>query len=94
MSGKAIKEGRHFCRGCGRELPAQFCGLFHKDCLKVDKRRRVQELRRKEQERFQVWLRKQVCTNCGVRFGEGAKSDQLTEAPCEPSQRPRAANSG
>jgi hypothetical protein len=93
MSSTAIYDGGYYCRGCGRELPAQFRGLFHEECLKVDKRRRVREQRQREQERFLGWLKKQECRNCGVRIGDVAKSDGLTGSPCEGSQRTKAASS-
>lgn len=70
MSDTAIYQARYFCRGCGQPLPPGFRGQFHAGCLREDKKRRIREQRRKEQEKFRVWLRKQVCQNCGVRGGE------------------------
>jgi hypothetical protein len=55
-----------FCRGCGKELPAGTSLLFHPECRKADKRRRVTDQRRREAERRERWLRRQRCPECGA----------------------------
>ena len=62
----------HYCRGCGLSLPLGSRHLFHKDCLKVDKLRRVRDQRAKELERFLVWLERRTCPNCGKAYGRVA----------------------
>lgn len=85
-SSAASQEPRHhYCRGCGRELPFGFRGHFHKQCLRADKRRRICEQRKREQERFERLLWKQRCPHCGVRYGD-QRSDGNVETPCEASQ--------
>ena len=64
-----VNVARHYCRGCGRLLPPDFKGLFHPDCLKVDKRYRTSEKRRHERERFEAWLKRQRCHDCGAKLG-------------------------
>ena len=76
----------HFCRGCGRELPLGFRGHFHKECLRADKRSRICEQRRREEERFRRRLEQQRCPHCGARY---QRSDGATEASCEASQPPQ-----
>ena len=78
-------QGVHYCRGCGRALPLGFRGHFHKECLRDDKRRRICEQRRREQERFKRFLEKERCLNCGAKFGD-QRSEGATEASCEASQ--------
>jgi len=56
----------HFCRGCGLALPLGSRRMFHKDCLKVDKLRRVRGQRQKELKRFLLWVQKQTCPYCGL----------------------------
>ena len=81
---------RHYCRGCGRLLPPGFKGLFHPDCLKADKRRRVQEKRRKEREKTWQWLRKHGCGECQARFRSqaGIGREPSNKRLCEVSQGP------
>lgn len=79
------QEPRLYCRGCGGSLPLGFRGQFHKECLRADKRRRTREQRRREQERFRAWLQKQLCPECGVRYGE-VGSDRPAGVSCETSQ--------
>ena len=76
---------RHYCRGCGKQLPAGFRGQFHRQCLRDDKRRRIREQRQREQERFQRWLDKQRCLKCGAKYSD-QRSDGAVEASCEASQ--------
>jgi len=82
----------YYCRGCGGPLPPGFRGLFHHpDCLKADKRRRTSKKRRLERERFEVWLSRQRCPECGVRLGPGPQDDPhpSVETLCEASQGPQ-----
>lgn len=67
---------RYYCRRCSKPLPAGWQGLFHPDCLKTDKRRRVQEQREKERRKFQKWLSRQECPKCGARFGQRQLADR------------------
>ena len=76
---------QHYCRGCGRELPLGCRQQFHRECLHADKRGRVREQRRREQERFQRMLENLRCPNCGARYGDG-RSDGAREGSCEASQ--------
>src|SRR5579859_4579387 len=76
---------QHYCRGCGRELPLSCRRHFHEDCLRADKRLRISEQRRREDERFKRMLARQVCPHCGTRFG-GQRSEGNVETPCEASQ--------
>ena len=76
---------RHYCRGCGRLLPAGTRSHFHKECLRSDKRERLREQRRREEERFKVLLLKKHCSKCGARYVESI-SGRATEAFCEASQ--------
>lgn len=64
------QQRQHYCRGCGLALPLGFGGHFHKECLRADKRSRVYERRTREQERFQLWLKKQRCANCGAAYSD------------------------
>jgi hypothetical protein len=75
----------YYCRGCGCALPSDFHGHFHKECLRADKRRRVRVRRKGEQARFEHWLQKQHCHNCGARYAE-MRSDSFPEGSCEASQ--------
>jgi hypothetical protein len=77
----------HFCRGCGQPLPPGSRRLFHPDCLKADKRRRVREQRQQQYELFARWLLQQSCPKCGARCGE-LRSKAVTGTPCEASQPP------
>jgi hypothetical protein len=65
----------HYCRGCGGPLPRGWKGLFHPNCLKADKRRRVQEAREREHRKFQEWLSKRRCPACGARQGQRSNSN-------------------
>ena len=88
--GEIAKSHRYYCRGCGRLLPLGFKGLFHSDCLKADKRRRMREKRRKERERTKQWLRKHGCGECQAKFGSqaGIGQEPSENALCEVSQGP------
>jgi hypothetical protein len=79
------EKARHFCRGCGEILPIGFRGHFHTKCLRLDKRSRICEQRRREQQRFKRWLEKQHCANCGAGYGD-QRSDEAVKASCEASQ--------
>ena len=76
---------RHYCRGCGGLLSPEFRGHFHKECLRVDKRSRLHEQRRREQQRFTAWLQQQQCSRCGARYGK-VGADPAGGVPCEASQ--------
>jgi hypothetical protein len=82
---QSLEESCHFCRGCGAKLQVDFRGVYHKECLRADKRRRICAQRRREQERFKRWLVKQCCPHCGARYGE-QRSEGNVETPCEASQ--------
>lgn len=82
-----VKSHTYFCRGCGGLLPPGSRRLFHSDCLKTDKVRRVCQQRQQQCELFALWLRKQTCPKCGARHGE-LKSDHVAGTPCEASQPP------
>ena len=75
----------YFCRGCGFRLQPGFRGHFHKECLRADKRRRVQAQRRREQERFEAWLQRQHCPKCGARY-DAVGPECVAEASCEASR--------
>src|SRR5438270_8017624 len=64
----------YYGRGCVRALPLGFTGLFHRDCLQADMRRRIQARRKSERAKFERWLRRQRCPECGIG---------LVEASCE-----------
>ena len=84
---------QHHCRGCGNLLPAGARNQFHQLRLRADKRSRVTERRRMEQERFQRWMGKQVCPNCGTRYGKQAPAPTL-EGVCEASRPAQGRRSG
>jgi hypothetical protein len=69
---KAPNGERYFCRGCGQPLPADWHGQFHPECLKADKRRRTQEKRQLERQRFEAWMRAQHCPQCGTTIGRAS----------------------
>lgn len=71
----------YFCRGCGDPLPRGFHGQFHRDCLKADKRRRTNQKRRLEREKFEAWLADQRCPKCAaaVRLREEPQEGQPLE---------------
>ena len=73
------REPTHFCRGCGSKLPVGFRGIYHKECLRADKRLRTCARRRREQEMFKRWLAKQHCPHCGRKY-----DDQRAEGNVEP----------
>ena len=75
----------YFCRGCGSRLQAGFRGHFHKECLRVDKRRRVEAQRRREQKRLKAWLQRQNCPKCGARY-DAVVPECVAEASCEASR--------
>jgi hypothetical protein len=75
----------YFCRGCGLRLQPGFRGHFHKECLRTDKRRRVQWQRRQEHQRFESWLHRQHCPKCGARY-DAMGSECVTKASCEASR--------
>jgi hypothetical protein len=89
MSG-SLNATVHYCRGCGGPLPPGWEGLFHPDCLKADKRRRVQEDRKREQRKFQEWLSKRRCPSCGARLGPQQSSDTslLSSSPSGSGEGP------
>jgi hypothetical protein len=62
---KANGAPRYYCRACGDALAPGAGGLFHPDCLKADKQRRVREQRQRELEKFRRWLQRQRCPKCG-----------------------------
>jgi hypothetical protein len=77
-------QSKYFCRGCGSELPMGFRGHFHGECLRADKRRRVSERRRKEQEMLKRQLEKYRCSNCGARYADQGTNGATTIC-CEAS---------
>jgi hypothetical protein len=81
---------RHYCRGCGGPLAPDFKGLFHPDCLKADKRRRMREKRNWERKRIWIWLRKHGCGECQARFRSqaGIGREPSNKRLCEVSQGP------
>lgn len=83
---------QYHCRGCGKPLSPSYSGLFHSDCLKADKRRRTREKRQLERERFEAWLSRQRCPECGAKLGQVRKERRRpdVEAPCEASQGPQS----
>jgi len=83
MNGNRPPTGlQYFCRGCGDALPPEWHGQFHPECLKADKRRRTQEKRRSERERFQSWLQRQHCPECGVQMGvRPGRSSATNDSP-------------
>ena len=80
-----LGQPRYFCRGCGLTLPIGFRGHFHRDCLRADKRRRISERRRREQDRFERLLGNKRCQNCGTSYAN-PQSGGATDIPCEASQ--------
>jgi hypothetical protein len=81
----------YFCCVCGEPLPSNRRSIFHSECLREDKRRRVKEARQRERERFEKWLRRHKCPQCGVELGTGTQSSlravvgpgvKLHKAPC------------
>jgi hypothetical protein len=75
----------HFCRGCGFMLPPDFRGIYHKECLRADKRQRVRAQRRREQELFKIWMSKQICPECGTRYRH-ERSNDAAKPSCETSR--------
>jgi transcription elongation factor Elf1 len=87
----------YHCRGCGQELPPNTRSLFHSECLKRDKRRRVQEVRQRERSRFKNLMSRFRCPRCGAELGTNAKGNPrfIEGPPCEASQdttRPRTSD--
>jgi hypothetical protein len=80
-----LLESRYYCRGCGRVLSPGLRSHFHRECLRFDKRERVREQRRREQERFKRLLEKQRCLNCGAKYGDQPSAVEL-KTSCEASQ--------
>ena len=76
----------YYCRGCGQLLSPGFRGQFHKHCLRLDKRRRIQVERKLQLEKFEKKLKDMVCPNCGSKFGQVHQPTQITKGPCERSQ--------
>ena len=58
----------YYCRGCGGPLPQGSSAHFHPECLKADKRRRIAERRQQEAQRFQKWIRRLQCPDCGANL--------------------------
>lgn len=89
--GQGAGPAQSHCRGCGRLLPLGWRGLFHPDCLKVDKRRRVRQKRRLDRERFERWLGRLRCPECGSRLGSRLQDSRgsCEERLCEASQGPK-----
>jgi hypothetical protein len=87
-----VRLTQHYCRGCGKPLPHGSHGLFHPDCLKADKRRRIWEKRRREQERIWKWLRKNGCAGCQANFRsqERISREPSEQSLCEVSQGPQS----
>ncbi len=91
---------RYHCRGCGDPLPVAWRVLFHPDCLKADKRRRIREKRRREQERIWKWLRKNGCAGCQANFRSqeriswGPSEQSLCEASQGPQSHEKASGQG
>ena len=71
---------QYYCREYGEKLPPDCHAQFHPACLKADKRRRTQERRQLEQERFLAWLARQKCPACGAPLKQNLKHGQR-EAP-------------
>jgi hypothetical protein len=78
-------QSKYFCRGCGSVLPVGFRGHFHRECLRADKRRRVSERRRREQEMLKRQLEKYRCSNCGARYADQG-TNRATTICCEASR--------
>src|SRR4051812_49967086 len=78
-------KSKYFCRGCGSELLVGFRGYFHRECLRADKRRRISERRRRDQETFNTRLEKYRCANCGALYAD-QKTDGATTVSCEASR--------
>jgi hypothetical protein len=76
---------KHYCRGCGGQLPPSVRAHFHKECLQADKRNRTLNRRAQEKEKFVLWLKKQRCPSCGAGYGSQRSGEPL-EASCEASQ--------
>lgn len=85
----ARQEKKQYCRGCGGVLPPGVRAHFHKECLRADKRSRISEDRAREHEKFQRWLKKLRCPNCGAGYSDqvsGGAIEALREAS-RPTQR-------
>lgn len=85
---------QYCCRGCGKKLPLGFGGLFHRACLKLDKRRRTRLKRRLDEQWFEELLRQRLerlnCPNCGAGFGNWYLGlGQVPKGHGEASQAPQ-----
>jgi hypothetical protein len=85
MYGSRAPQGaQYYCRGCGEKLPPDWHAQFHPACLKADKRRRTQERRQLEQERFLTWLARQKCPACGATLKQDLKHGRREASPAAP----------
>jgi hypothetical protein len=84
ISSEDQQEPRYYCRGCGKPFPTGVRSHFHKECLRIDKRRRTADQRRREKERVDRLLEKQRCPKCGAAYSE-QRSGGAIEASCEAS---------
>jgi len=87
---------QYYCRGCGQALAPDWHGQFHPECLKADKRKRTQQKRAEEREKFEAWLRRISCPACGINFrnarelfrgGHGQRLADSTGLPLPPAPR-------
>jgi len=81
---RAPQGAQYYCRGCGEKLPPDCHAQFHPTCLKADKRRRTQERRQLEQERFLAWLARQKCPACGAAMHQDLKHGRREASPAAP----------
>jgi len=85
MYGSRAPQGAHYyCRGCGEKLPPDGHAQFHPECLRADKRRRIQEKRRLEHERLLIWLARQKCPLCGSAMHEDPQHGRREASPDGP----------
>lgn len=91
-SSAAESQRCHYCRGCGQRLSRGARSHFHKECLRSDKRDRLREQRRREEEKFRGWLMKQCCPKCGARYVESTSGEAIEESR-EASQPPQKCHS-
>ena len=89
---KAPQGAQYYCRGCGEKLPPDCHAQFHPACLKADKRRRTQERRQLEQERFLAWLARQKCPACGATMhqDQAGSGNLAVDPPRAPGLVPRS----
>jgi hypothetical protein len=64
------EQRRSYCRGCGQQLPPGLRSHFHKECLRLDKRERTRDQRRREEQRLSERLLKLCCPKCGARYAD------------------------